>query len=111
MNKDLCDCMQGDHSICLEVKQLISLGNFQDAIKIICNFMAKYPNSAIPHNLLGIVYERRGNHILAMKHFRVAWCLEPTYLPARANLDNWSNFQPIHKFYYEDEDCLKNKKI
>ena len=44
---------------CLEMKKLICSGKLQEAIQIICNFMSKHPNSAIPHNLLGIIYEKK----------------------------------------------------
>ncbi len=36
-------------------------------------------------------FEMQGNHLMAMKHFRVAWDLEPTYLPARQNLEVFGN--------------------
>ena len=92
------------------MKKLICSGKSQEAIQIICNFMSKHPNSAIPHNLLGIIYEKKCNHILAMKHFRAAWCLDPTYLPARENMYNFSSFEPIHRFFYEESDCSKSEQ-
>ena len=96
---------ENEKYFCLEMKKLICSGKSQEAIQIICNFMSKHPNSAIPHNLLGIIYEKKCNHILAMKHFRAAWCLDPTYLPARENMYNFSSFEPIHRFFYEESDC------
>ena len=92
------------------MKKLICSGKSQEAIQIICDFMSKHPNSAIPHNLLGIIYEKKCNHILAMKHFRAAWCLDPTYLPARENMSNFSGFERIHRFFYEESDCSKSKQ-
>jgi len=92
------------------MKKLICSGKSQEAIQIICNFMSKHPNSAIPHNLLGIIYEKKCNHILAMKHFRAAWCLDPTYLPARENMSNFSSFERMHRFFYEESDCSKSKQ-
>ena len=101
---------ENEKYFCLEMKKLICSGKSQEAIQIICDFMSKHPNSAIPHNLLGIIYEKKCNHILAMKHFRAAWCLDPTYLPARENMSNFSGFERIHRFFYEELDCSKSKQ-
>lgn len=110
MNTILNGDEENEKYFCLEMKKLICSGKSQEAIQIICNFMSKHPNSAIPHNLLGIIYEKKCNHILAMKHFRAAWCLDPTYLPARENISNFSNFEPMHRFIYEESDCSKSKQ-
>lgn len=39
-----------------------------------------------PHNLLGILLEYRGDKLRAMKHYRAATDLDPTYMPAKNNL-------------------------
>lgn len=44
-----------------------------------------------------------------MKHFRAAWCLDSTYLPARENISNFSSFEPMHRFFYEESDCSKSE--
>ena len=49
--------------------------------------MAENPHCAIPHNLMGILLEKEANHVLAMKHFRAAYALDPTYIPARYNME------------------------
>ena len=54
--------------------------------------------------------KKNDNHILAMKHFRAAWCLDPTYLPARENMSNFSSFERMHRFFYEESDCSKSKQ-
>lgn len=109
MNTILNGDEENEKYFCLEMKKLICSGKSQEAIQIICNFMSKHPNSAIPHNLLGIIYEKKCNHILAMKHFRAAWCLDPTYLPARENISNFSSFESMHRFFYEESDCSKSE--
>lgn len=43
----------------------------------------------------------------AMKHFRAAWALDPTYLPARQNMDS---FYPSDKWAYNESDCPQEKK-
>ena len=40
--------------------------------------MAENPHGAVPHNLMGILLEKESNHVLAMKHFRAAYALDPT---------------------------------
>ncbi len=62
------------------------------------------------HFITGIIYEKKRNHVLAMKHFRVAWCLDPTYLPAQENMSNFSSFEPMHRFFYEKSECSKSTK-
>ena len=51
--------------------------------------MLQNPHSAIPHNLMGILMEKENNHVLAMKHFRAAYALDPTYIPARYNMEQY----------------------
>lgn len=41
-------------------------------------------------NLLGVLYELSGDHNQAMKHYRVALDLDPTYEPARLNMNQGS---------------------
>lgn len=110
MNTILNGDEENEKYFCLEMKKLICSGKSQEAIQIICNYMSKHPNSAIPHNLLGIIYEKKCNHILAMKHFRAAWCLDPTYFPAQENISNFSSFEPMHRFFYEESDRSKSEQ-
>ncbi len=49
--------------------------------------MKDCPDAAEPHNLFGILMEKQGCHISAMKHFRAAWSFG-SFLPARKNIDN-----------------------
>lgn len=64
------------------VKVLVKRGKLDEAKKLVLSQMVKYPDSAETHNLLGIIEEYKNNHILAMKHFRAACDLDPTYAPA-----------------------------
>lgn len=43
-------------------------------------------------NLLGVLQEAEGDHLAAMKNFRVALDLDPTYLPAQQNLQRASDW-------------------
>lgn len=96
--------------LCSSVKKMVHVGNYDDAFKTVYESMAKFPNNPEPHNLLGILLEKKGKHDLAMKHFRVAWVLDPTYLPANQNISNFINFHPCMKYAYCEDDCQKEKK-
>lgn len=65
--------------------------------------MCLYPHSPIPHNLMGILMVKQKNHLLALKHFRAAYALDPTYLPARNNLDQYTDFATINKSSYTNQ--------
>jgi tetratricopeptide (TPR) repeat protein len=39
-----------------------------------------------PHNLFGILLEYKGDRLRAVKHYRAATDLDPTYMPAKNNL-------------------------
>lgn len=97
MNKELRD-------LCFRVKKEIENGNYETAFQFITDSMKNYPNSGVPHNLMGILEEYRRNHIGAMKHFRAAWALEPTLLSARWNLDVFGTDSRRMKCAFLDED-------
>lgn len=78
--------------LCLAVKAFVGEGRQDACIPSICQAMEKYPHAPEPHNLLGIVMEKMGDHLSAMKHFRAAWALDPTYAPAIHNLNTYGTF-------------------
>ena len=67
--------------------------------------MGEFPNAPEPHNLLGIVMEKEGDHAGAMRHFRAAYALDPTCLPARQNLDHYGTFYSRGGCAYDESDC------
>ncbi|MBS5966086.1 MAG: hypothetical protein KIA06_01245 [Finegoldia magna] len=79
------DCLK---EFCLIIKHKVDQGKYDECFDLIYKKMAEFPHNPVPHNLLGILMEIRGNHLLAMKHLRAAWALDPTYIPANINLDN-----------------------
>lgn len=102
MNKD----NSGETALCNTVRELIGRGEFSESKKIIIQSMAKFPHAPEPHNLMGIQLEHEGDHISAMKHFRAAVALDPSYLPARCNLSQYADmFRKGHKDAYFEEDC------
>lgn len=92
-------------ALCTEVREAVSQGNYSSCMEHIRNSMAKYPDAPQPHNLMGIVLEKQGNHPGAMRHFRAAWALDPTYKPAEANLESYATFYTSGKCAFDESDC------
>lgn len=73
-------------SLCHDIKRLYDLGDWDLCEKKIEQAIGTYPHAPHPHNLFGILFEKRGNQVAAMNHYRAAIALEPSYKPARCNL-------------------------
>ncbi len=95
-------------NLCKTVKQLVSKMEFSESVKLITKAMSEYPDSPQPHNLIGIVYEKSGNHCMAMKHFRASYALDPTYSPAEKNLYNYGT--NAHRVCIYDEDDEEDRR-
>lgn len=95
-------------ALCNAVRVLITQRDYQQCEDLIRDAMRQYPHAPEPHNLLGILLEKECNHPAAMKHFRAAWALDPTYMPARNNLDMYGTFFSTGKCAYDESDCEKN---
>jgi len=93
-------------TLCDRARVLIKNQALVDCEKLIRDAMARYPHNPEPNNLLGILLEKQGDHVLAMKHFRAAWALDPTYRPARQNLESYSSFYSHEAVAYDESDCL-----
>lgn len=70
-------------ALCDGVRKYAKARDYQKYVTMICKAMGEFPNAPQPHNLLGIVMEKEGDHAGAMRHFRAAYALDSTYLPAR----------------------------
>ena len=57
------------------------------------------------HNLFGILYECKGDKLLAAKHYRAAYALDPTYKPAAKNLSRLASwgYSFDRKYDFENE--------
>lgn len=91
--------------LCERVKEYLHKNAFKDCMDDICYAMYLYPDAPEPHNLMGIVMEKQQNHIGAMKHFRAALDLDPTYLPAKENMMEHARLDipaPRCRFCYAD---------
>ncbi len=98
--------------LCMKVKKYIEEKDWDSCMELIPRYMERYPNSAVPHNLLGIVLESQGHHSDAMRHFRAAWSLDPTFLPASQNIDAYSLYDSEKdvKPAYTVDDCLPERQ-
>lgn len=97
--------------LCNKVREFIGQKKYHESEYLIKNAMAKFPHAPQPHNLMGIQLESRCDHIAAMKHFRAAWALDPTYLPARININQFADiFCKNRKYAYAEEDCPKEQE-
>ena len=91
--------------LCSSVKALAVNGEYKTCFQITYAAMEKYPHAPHPHNLAGILLEKTGDHLTAMKHFRAAWALDPAYRPANMNLQTYGTFYSAGKAAYDESDC------
>ncbi len=91
--------------ICNKVRGLVESNAFEDCDIYLKSIIGKFPHAPEPHNLFGMLLEKEGEHVLAMKHFRVAWALDPTYLPARYNMDVFGTIFTKGKGAFDESDC------
>lgn len=96
--------------LCNKVRKLIEQNKYQECKLLIQDAMGKYPHAPEPHNLIGILLEMGGDHLTALKHFRAAGALDPTYIPARYNLDRFATFFSKGKCAFDETDCPQEKK-
>lgn len=95
-----------EYELSMQIKELVENREFEEGKKLTAEAMMQEPDSAVPHNLLGIILEVMGDHVGAMKHFRAANALDPAYIPPRCNMDNYGSFgKDAKKCAYNTEDC------
>lgn len=66
--------------------------DYQVAREHIYNIMIEKDSYPQGHNLLGIMYELKGDLELARKHYRASYSLDPTFKAADNNLERISTF-------------------
>jgi hypothetical protein len=88
-----------------QAKALITEKKYKECEALICAAMFEHPHDAIPHNLMGLLLENEDSHVDAMKHFRAAYALDPTYRPSSWNLECFGNFTMPHSCAYSASDC------
>ncbi len=108
--KEISEKAEELNRLCVTARELISLQDYEKCESLIRSAMGKYPHAPQPHNLIGILLEKKGDRLTAMKHFRAAWALDPTYIPARQNLDCYGTFYSSGKCAYDEDDCEADGK-
>lgn len=91
--------------LCELVRHQVEHKQYENCIELIVQAMLMYPHAPHPHNLLGIVLERQGDHAMAMNHFRAALALDATYQPARLNLSRFGSFFSVGTCAFNENDC------
>lgn len=72
--------------------ECINQNNLSQAEAYLKEAMAKDCSSPQTHNLFGIISEYKGDKLLAAKHYRAAYALDPTFKPARNNLERITTY-------------------
>ncbi len=74
-------------------KNCINMLDFEKAYEYLRKTIGMEPRKPEPYNLLGVYLEIKNELIDALKMYRVALDIDPTYKPAQANLDRGTKFQ------------------
>lgn len=92
--------------LCSRVKDYMGHQEYKKCVEEICYAMYLHPHAPEPHNLMGILLEKEHDHASAMKHFRAAQNLDPTYRPAMENMMDFARFDHKHpRCRYSFADC------
>jgi lipoprotein NlpI len=98
MDEELLDLIK-------QTKEMINRREFDACEALISTAMFQNPHSAVPHNLMGLLLEKKRRHEDAMKHFRAAYALDSSYAPSRWNLDGFAEFYKTRVDAYFVSDC------
>jgi Flp pilus assembly protein TadD len=104
MKRETSEEIRDLQALCIEVRTLVELREYAECERRIYDAMGRHPHAPEPHNLLGILLEKQDDHLLAMKHFRAAWALDPAYRPVRQNLDHYASFYGREAPAFDDSD-------
>ena len=91
-------------------RRLIEEKKYRECEAAISTGMFEHPHDAVPHNLMGLLLENKGEHAEAMKHFRAAYDLNPEYRPAVWNMECFGSYMMPHTCTYKEEECAETEK-
>lgn len=89
---------------CTTIRKLLVHQEFDECEQLTIKMMGKYPHNPEPHNIYGIILEKRGNHLLGLKHFRAALSLDPSFKPAMRNLETYGTLFGHGRFVLDESD-------
>jgi Tfp pilus assembly protein PilF len=75
------------HKHLIEAAEKLRNKDFEKSYELIIAALSENPEAPEPHNLLGIWYELNQDIKVALKHYRAAYSLDPTYTPACKNIE------------------------
>lgn len=82
-----------DYETCIELaKKMINERNFERAEEYLDSALASEPSTPEPFNLLGVILEMKGKPTEALKKYRAALALDPSYEPAEQNIERATQF-------------------
>ena len=93
------------NALCAAIREYAQRGDLEKGEQLATEAMGKYPDAPQPHNLYGVLLEKKGDHCSAMKHFRAADALDPSYRPARQNLESFGTFFSHGRLAFDESDC------
>ena len=106
-------CQQNEETelkeLCKKVRKLVQTKEFTEGMAELTGAMRLFPHAPEPHNLMGLLLECSGNKVLAMRHYRAAWALEPSYRPARQNIERCGGLSSKDKYAFDESDCISKK--
>jgi DNA-binding response OmpR family regulator len=70
----------------LRARRALDRREFDEAERLLRVAIERDPGSAVAHNLMGLLHERRGEHRASHHSFRAALRADPSYAPALENL-------------------------
>ena len=91
-------------------KKCINEKEFDKAIEFLKKAMVEKLESPEPQNLLGVLYELKGDLSKAGKHYRAALELDPTYRPSQDNLERVTSFRYMSDGIMFDEKDSEERK-
>ena len=104
MNQRLTEESKKLSELCNMVRRLTKQRNFSDCERVIAAAMSEYPHAPQPHNLMGVLFKIKDDPATAMKHFRAACSLDPSYTPVRHNLHNFASLYTVGAFVFDETD-------
>lgn len=94
-----------DYESCIELaKKMINKKKFDRAENYLDSALAKDPSTPEPFNLLGVILEMKGETTEALKKYRAALALDPSYKPAEQNIERATQFDYSTEGIKLDED-------
>ncbi|WP_285944979.1 hypothetical protein [Faecalibaculum rodentium] len=92
-------------TVTCQVRSLLKESRLDACRQVILDLMMQYPDAAQPHNLMGLLLEKEGSHIMALHHFRAAVALEPGHRPSLENLNRFSELYYSGEGVFAEEEC------